>query len=94
MWKHCPFHRSVNREDHSVQGGRGEAQSTEGQGGGRRGVLVMVAAGPHLCGDLELFVLLEQLLCVLDAGTSGRVCGQVELPIVVDPLQCLRGLCG
>lgn len=49
----------------------------------------MVAAGPHLCGDLELFMLLEQLLCVLDAGAGGRVCGQVELPIVVDPLQCL-----
>lgn len=44
----------------------------------------------YLCCDLEVFVLLQQLLCVMNAGASGCVCGQVKLPSVMDPLQGLR----
>lgn len=40
----------------------------------------------YLCGDLKLLVLLQQLLRVLDAGARGGVRGQVELPVVMDPL--------
>lgn len=44
----------------------------------------------HLCGDLKLLVLLQQLLGVLDAGARGGVCGKVELPVVMDPFQSLQ----
>lgn len=40
--------------------------------------------------DVEVLVLLEQLLCVVNAGTSGSVCGQVKLPSVMNPLQSLK----
>ena len=35
-------------------------------------------------------MLFEQLLCVMNAGASRCVCGQVKLPSVMDPLQGLR----
>lgn len=44
----------------------------------------------HLCRDLEVLVLLQQLLGVLDTRTCGGVCGKVELPAVMDPLQSLE----
>lgn len=44
----------------------------------------------YLCCDLEVFVLFKQLLCVVNAGAGGCVCGQVKLPGVMDPLQGLR----
>lgn len=40
--------------------------------------------------DVEVLVLLQQLLRVVDAGTSGSVCGQIKLPGVMNPLQSLR----
>ena len=43
----------------------------------------------HLRGYLELLVLLQQLLGVLYARARGGVCGQVELPVVMDPFQSL-----
>lgn len=39
---------------------------------------------------VEVLVLLQQLLCVVDARASGGVCGQVKLPSVVNPLQSLK----
>ncbi len=39
--------------------------------------------------DVEVFVLLQKLLCVVDAGACGGVCGQIELTGVMDPLQSL-----
>lgn len=43
----------------------------------------------YFCCDLEVLVLLQQLLCVMNAGTGGCVCGQVKLPSVMYPLQGL-----
>lgn len=40
--------------------------------------------------DVEVLVLLQQLLRVVNAGTSGSVCGQIKLPSVMNPLQSLR----
>lgn len=43
----------------------------------------------YLGRDLKLLVFFQQLLRVLDAGPCRGVCGKVELPIVMDPLQRL-----
>lgn len=40
--------------------------------------------------DVEVLVLLQQLLCVMDAWASGGVCGEVKLPSVMNPLQSLN----
>lgn len=40
----------------------------------------------YLGSYLELLMLLQQLLGVLDAGPRRGMCGEVELPIVMDPL--------
>lgn len=40
--------------------------------------------------DVEVLMLLQKLLCVVDAGARGGVCGQIELTGVVDPLQSLE----
>lgn len=44
----------------------------------------------YLCCDLEVFMLFQQLLCVVNARASGCVSGQVKLPGVVDPFQGLQ----
>lgn len=44
----------------------------------------------YLSCNLEVFMLFQQLLCVVNAGTGGCVCGQVKLPSVMDPLQGLK----
>lgn len=43
----------------------------------------------YFCCNLEVLMLLQQLLCVMNAGTGGCVCGQVKLPSVMYPLQGL-----
>lgn len=40
--------------------------------------------------DVEVFMLLQKLLCVVDAGACGGMCGQVELTSIMDPLQSLE----
>lgn len=45
--------------------------------------------GGYLGCNVEVLMLLQQLLGVVDAGACGRVCGQVELASVMDPLKSL-----
>lgn len=52
-------------------------------------MIVFTVVQLHLGCDVEVFVLLQKLLCVVDAGACGGVCGQIELTGVVDPLQSL-----
>lgn len=40
--------------------------------------------------DVEVLVFLQKLLRVVNAGARGRVCGEIELAGVVDPLQGLN----
>ena len=46
--------------------------------------------GGHLGCNVEVLMLLQQLLCVVNAGAGRGVCGQVELACVVNPLQRLK----
>lgn len=46
--------------------------------------------GGYLGCNVEVLMLLQQLLGVVDAGARGRVCGQVELTSVMDPLKSLE----
>lgn len=74
------FEKYLIYTEYPVLGDLGEA---------RAGPQVSTPTWTCLCSDLELLVLLQQLLGVLHAWARGGVRGQVELPIVMDPLQSL-----